>query len=222
MLLDGIRIRKLAKLGIDDVETEDQAKAALVLLIKEQIPDISIAYSLEELLNIGCSLILEPTCEAPKAKVKKIKKPVVKSYEGLSRKKIRVNLKVDPSYAMPLTEHLARFDEIEVCEINTGLAVKFVDGMTSNIINYNHLRTIKGLLYGHLYLNVVRDEERLSELGIEANYDWFRGYAMLPKRSIYEVVEILNSKNVERLKNYCRVSHKRRNTNAQTVLGKIQ
>ena len=208
---------------IDTGLLADGAKA-LIGSLKPVIADIIGNYSFDQLLMIHYAMygndVIIPEDERGKVTPEKKEEIVSKpDYSNKSRKKVRINLKVDMSYATPLFEHLYRYEHFSVIEIKTGLAVKYeYQGFRVNILNYNELRTIKGTLHGNLYMNCIHTDEEFEGLNIDLDKKWFRGFACIPLVDIYSVIEILNSDNITYLLKLSTISQKRRLTNAKKLL----
>ncbi|MDA7514197.1 hypothetical protein N8508_00250 [bacterium] len=192
----------------------------LVKELQSNIPDISLVYNHRQLSMIydavhGDDFIIPMDKRTTVALPKKAEKKLI---VATNRKKIRIDLTIDNSYAEPLMAHLEQFDKLKVIEIKTGLAIKNVcGGYVSNIINYNELRTINGVLYGNLYFNVIRSEEDFDCLNIDRDIKWFRGFALIPKVSIYDAIEYLSTDVVTYLKGLNKRGNKRRLHNASKL-----
>lgn len=207
--------------------SSDMVSDAVTLLIdglKPVISDISDIYTLDQLLEIYDAMYgRAPVIPESQRKrrfereVEIISAPVAE--HSSNRRKIRIDLTVDMSFATPFLEHIVRFDAITISEIKTGLAIKHIhQGYSSNIINYNELRTINGTLYGNLYFNMIRTEEQWADLSIEREKNWFRGYARLTKVCVYDAIQYLHEANIDYLKSLSFKSNKRRLRNTQKLL----
>jgi hypothetical protein len=204
-----------------DLTSEAQRK--LVKKLSTDITDISEIYTLDQLLMIydavhGDDKIIPMDKRQPRFTTE-VKVEPRKIDSGANRKKIRIDLTTDSSYASTLLEHLCKYDNLDVQEIKTGLAIKHVVGeFKSNIANFNELRTINGELHGNLYFNQIRNEADYEKLDIKKECKWFRGYAQLPKVNVYDVIDYLNDKNLYFLRSLSAVSNKRRLTNKKRLL----
>ena len=213
---------KLTKLGIDiPTNTIEEAVKVLVGALRSEIEDISDVYTLRELMDMYEAVYgnqqVKPIVSQDEPK------PIVKVDIGGTvpkpRKKVRIDLTKDSSYAIPLYEHLSTYTNLEVKEIKTGLAVKFVNGSyKTNVLNYNELRTIYGELHGNLYFNMIKSDTQYESLGIEREYDWFRSFVVIRNISITDVIECLFNTNVDYLIGLNTVANKRKIYNKDKLL----
>lgn len=217
--LDSQTINKLKRIGlIQNRVSYKKASNILVKTLKTDIKDVSINYSLTQLLQIyDCIngndevIPLENRKERFSKPAKKLAKtPTCKS----NRRKVRIDLTVDKSYAILIQEHFSKTDFFNLFPIKTGLAIKKVSkGFKCNVANYNELRTVEGVLHGNLYLNQIRVAKDVDFMDIKVDFKWFRGYLMIPNISVYNMIKILNTKNIEYLNEVSQRSQKRRLNN---------
>ena len=220
--LTSAQIGRLTKLGIDaPTNTIDEAVKVLVGKLRSEIEDISDVYTLTELFEMYEAVY--GTIQVKPIITQDEPKPIVKVDIGGTvpkpRKKVRIDLTKDSSYAIPLYEHLSIYSDLEVREIKTGLAVKFVNGsFKTNVINYNELRTIYGVLHGNLYFNMIKSDTQYEQLGFDREYDWFRSFVVIRNINIADVIECLTKKNVDFLISLNTVANKRKIYNKDKLL----
>lgn len=224
-LIDHFQRKKLEKFGfVIESDLASEAVSNIVSKLKPEIEDVSSVYNLNQLLMMWDAMngddYIIPIEERKKRFDKEIiVKPSVIKNDG-KRKKVRIDLTADSSYAIPLFEHMARYEQFQLVEIKTGLAIKYNQGgFLSNVINYNELRTVNGVLFGNLYFNMVRNEDQFEELKIEQKHKWFRGFACVPKINIYDVIDHVE-RNIDYLVQLSTQSQKRRLKNASRLLQK--
>lgn len=226
MDLSSGQLRELRLMGISG-ECSQRAQAELLDRLKPFISDI-VGVSLKELIMIGRAVLVKPdyTMKQPdEPTVNDQPEPEEISYKEKvkNRKRVRINLKVDSSYALPLLEHLSRFDGIESQEVNTGLSVKHQTKYGAlNILTYNHLRCLNKEMFGHLYLNVVRNDDEFYRLGIDYPHTYFRGYIAISDVNIYELINMLTRDNINILKELSVRSMSRRDRNARSLQMKLK
>ena len=216
--------RQLRQIGITGTDLK-QVKAELTEKLRPYLTDVD-KVRLKELIMLGNAVLAKPsyTIDTPikKSRTPTIPKPKDYTKDIQSRKRVRINLLADPSYAMPLMEHLSRFDGVRPQEVNTGLSIKHGTGYGEvNIITYNHLRCLKGVVHGHLFFNVVRNDDQFYTLNIDREHKYFRGYAMVSSVCIYDLLDILTDSNVTFLKELADVSQSRKQRNVQALKVKL-
>jgi len=224
-LIDHFQRKKLEKFGfVIESDLASEAISNIVSKLKPEIEDISNVYNLNQLLMMydamnGDDIIIPLDKREKRFDKEIIVQPSVIKNDG-NRKKVRIDLTADSSYAIPIFEYMSRYEQFQLVEIKTGLAIKYnQNGFLSNVINYNELRTINGVLFGNLYFNMVRDEDQFESLKIEQNHKWFRGFACVPKINIYDVIDHLD-RNIDYLVQLSTLSQKRRLKNASRLLQK--
>ena len=206
-------------------ELTSEASSKVINKLRTVIQDISDVYSLNQLIMMydamfGEDFVIPIENREERFSDEVYVKPSTIKNDG-KRKKVRIDLTQDSSYAIPLFEHMSRHECFQLVEIKTGLAIKYNhQGFLCNVINFNELRTINGVLFGNLYFNNVRNEEQFLKLCLDKEYKWFRGFACVPKVDIYTVIESLD-RNIPYLIELSTTSQKRRLNNTNKLLQKV-
>lgn len=214
----------LQRIGINTTQI-DIAKERLCKVIQQEIRDVTTVFDLSDLILIYRAVFKDKALAVTeifeKKKPKKTKSK--KKTRSVNRRKRAISLTEDISYALRLFEHLSRFPELIINEMKTGIAIKYCyDGEYSgNLANYTSLKLVDNVMYGNLYLNVIRTDSDYDLLNIPNDFEYFRGYVMIKDVSIFEVIEILDSRNITFLKKKMDVSMKRRKSNKERIIEQV-